>query len=75
MSLTINVIEAEQQFPALLQQTLQGEEVIITSEGIPVARLSPAQPVRKPGSAKGLLKMAPDFDDPLPETILKDFGL
>jgi len=53
-----------------------GEEIIITKAGQPVAKIIPIPPERKPrqpGSAKGKIWIAPDFDAPLPEKILKSF--
>ena len=53
-----------------------GEEVVIARAGKPVARLvafgeKPTQ--RIPGSAKGQVWIAPDFNDPLPEEIMEAF--
>jgi antitoxin (DNA-binding transcriptional repressor) of toxin-antitoxin stability system len=44
--------------------------VIIARAGQPIARLSPLSPKRGkrvPGSAKGLITIADDFDAPLPD--------
>jgi antitoxin (DNA-binding transcriptional repressor) of toxin-antitoxin stability system len=49
-----------------VQKALLGEEVIIAKGHKPLLRLVPLeQPKRrrKPGSAKGLIWMAPDFDE------------
>lgn len=35
--------------------------------------LSPLVPRRTPGSAKGMLWIAPDFDAPLPDEVLADW--
>jgi prevent-host-death family protein len=40
---TFNVHEAKTQFSKLLDQVLQGEEVVITRNGMPVAELVPAR--------------------------------
>ncbi len=53
-----------------------GEEIIIAKAGKPVARLVPIgeRPSRRmPGSAIGKIVIAPDFDDPLPESMLEEF--
>lgn len=76
MPITVNIHEAKTQFSKLLQRALAGEEVIIAKAGTPVARLVAIerQPVRRlPGSAKGKIWMAPDFDAPLPAEILDAF--
>jgi prevent-host-death family protein len=76
MTTTVNVHEAKTQLSQLLVRVSMGEEVVIAKAGKPVARLvafgeKPAQ--RTPGSAKGQVWLAPDFDAPLPEDILETF--
>ena len=68
--LTVTLEEAQAQLPKLIEQLRPGEEIIITRDQKPVARLvGEAQPERKPrrpGTLKGsVLYMAPDFDAPL----------
>jgi len=70
MTIQINIHEAKTHFSDLLQRVMNGEEVIIAKAGKPVARLLPYQPVpqpRQPGNDAGLVTIAPDFDEPLPE--------
>ncbi|MFZ5595558.1 MAG: type II toxin-antitoxin system Phd/YefM family antitoxin [Bacillota bacterium] len=72
----INVHEAKTHFSKLLARVEEGEEVIIARAGVPVARMVPItdRPNRRmPGSAKGWVVVAPDFEEPLPETVLEDF--
>jgi len=74
--MTVNVHEAKTQFSKLLSRVSLGEEVIIAKAGKPVARLSPVDRPphrRKPGSAKGKIRVAPDFDAPLPPSVLREF--
>ena len=55
----------------------QGEEVVIAKAGKPVARLVPVEPPaepRRPGSARGLGRVADDFDAPMPDEFLAAFG-
>ncbi len=76
MATTVNIHEAKTHLSQLLQRVSTGEEIIIAKAGIPIARLVPftEQVVeRLPGSAKGLITLAPDFDDPLPDDILAGF--
>ncbi|CEP66323.1 Type II toxin-antitoxin system, antitoxin Phd/YefM [Moorella glycerini] len=76
MSLQVNIHEAKTHFSKLLAQVKEGREVIIAKAGKPVARLVPItsdKPERHPGSAKGKITIAPDFNAPLPEAILKEF--
>jgi antitoxin (DNA-binding transcriptional repressor) of toxin-antitoxin stability system len=65
----IPIEEAQSKLSELIHQLFPGEEVLITENDQPVARLvcvttSTAQ--RKLGTLRGtVLKMAPDFDAPL----------
>ena len=60
-----NVAEAKAQFSDLVRKALAGEEVIIAKDNKPLLKLVPLEPVtgpRKPGSAKGKIRMSADFD-------------
>jgi antitoxin (DNA-binding transcriptional repressor) of toxin-antitoxin stability system len=68
----IDIGRAQAELPALVHQLAPGEEVVITENGAPVARLvaepPPAAKPRQPGTLRGtVLYMAPDFDAPLDE--------
>ncbi len=69
MSATITLEEAEASLRNLIQKLAPGEEVVITDNLQPVAKLVGEQPKRPrpaPGLGKGsILYMAPDFDEPL----------
>ena len=70
MLLKVNVHEAKTNLSKLLAQVKEGKEVIIARTGKPVGRLVPIErqtAQRIPGSAKGKLIIADDFDAPLPE--------
>jgi prevent-host-death family protein len=61
-----NVAEAKAQFSTLIRKALQGEDVVIARDNKPLLRLVPvAVQARTPGSAKGRVKIAADFDAPL----------
>lgn len=69
---TVTIEEAQAQLPELIEQLHPGEEIVITRDQQPVARLvGEAKPERKPrraGTMKGsVLYMAPDFNAPLEE--------
>ncbi|MEI6621976.1 MAG: type II toxin-antitoxin system Phd/YefM family antitoxin [Actinomycetes bacterium] len=72
----VNVYEAKSQFSALLNRVEGGEEITIARAGHPVARLVPiahqALP-RVPGSCRGQIVMADDFDE-LPADLLAAFN-
>jgi prevent-host-death family protein len=60
-----NVAEAKAQFSTLVRKALQGEDVIIARDNKPLLRLVPMGVARKPGSAKGQIRIGKDFDLPL----------
>lgn len=73
---SVGLYEAKTQLSALVDRAAQGEEIVITKSGKPMARLVPLvreKPVREPGKAKGQWFIADDFDDPLPEDIIDLF--
>jgi prevent-host-death family protein len=65
-----NIAEAKARFSELVEKALAGEEVIVSRDNRPLLKLVPlganARP-RTPGSARGQIWMAPDFDAPLPD--------
>ena len=67
--LTFDIGQAKKRLPELIEQTISGDEVVITQAGKPVVKLVAInKPVRKQrsfGSGKGFIKMADDFDEPL----------
>jgi prevent-host-death family protein len=76
MPTSVNIHEAKTHFSKLLTRVQAGEEITIAKAGKPVAKLVPIPPERKertPGTAKGKIWIAPDFDAPLPENVLKSF--
>ena len=65
----VSVSEAKAHLSRLLRQVEAGEEVVITRNGEPVARLVRCKPKgeRKPSSMAGLISLDDSFFDPLPE--------
>ena len=65
----VTVQEAELHLSALIDDTRSGEEIVITRDTEPVARLVPVARARRRtrrGTGRGLvLHIAPDFDAPL----------
>jgi antitoxin (DNA-binding transcriptional repressor) of toxin-antitoxin stability system len=58
--------EAASRLPELLGIVSAGEEVVIMNEKGEAFRIIPANtPIPKFGSAKGLVEMSEDFDEPL----------
>lgn len=68
---TLTIQEAQAQLPELIHHLSPGEEVVITENDQPIAKLVIAEPKKqwpcKAGSAKGKIWIAPDFDEPLEE--------
>ena len=68
VKLAVELAEAETSLAELVQKLGNGTEILITRDGLSVARLVPAgeaQPDRVPGSAKGVFTVPDDFDAPL----------
>jgi antitoxin (DNA-binding transcriptional repressor) of toxin-antitoxin stability system len=77
----IDLVKAKAQLDILIQAALNGDEVFITKNKEPILKLvrvqpstepdllhekeSPAKSFRRSGTAKGLLSVSDDFDDPL----------
>ncbi|MCH7941936.1 MAG: type II toxin-antitoxin system Phd/YefM family antitoxin, partial [Proteobacteria bacterium] len=73
---TVNMHEAKTHFSKLIERVRRGEEIIVAKAGKPVAKLLPiaqGAQVRVPGSARGKITMADDFEAPLPDDILGSF--
>lgn len=72
----INTHEAKTNLSRLLDEVQQGEDIVIARGNKPLARLVPfggGKKVRKPGWLKGKIRVADDFDAPLPDDILDTF--
>lgn len=74
--MAVNIHEAKTHFSRLIERVLQGEEITIAKGGRPVARLVPVESrksYRTPGTARGKVKIARNFNAPLPKAVLRDF--
>jgi prevent-host-death family protein len=70
----VTIDEAKARLSTLIKQVERGEEVVITRDKKPVARLVPfvqERPKRGFGSMKGRVHLGPEFWEPLPEDELK----
>jgi prevent-host-death family protein len=73
---TVSIYEAKTRLSHLVDRALRGDQVVITRHGRPVARLVPAAQPRKPrrlGALRGKIRVAADFDAPLPNDLLALF--
>jgi prevent-host-death family protein len=61
----VNMHEAKTHLSRLVERAANGEEIIIGNAGKPRARLVPYEPrraARRPGSLRGKVELADDFD-------------
>ncbi len=73
---TVNIYEAKTRLSQLVDKAASGEDVVVSRNGKPLVRITRlATPKRsiKFGVLKGKVKVAPDFDAPLPGEILRAF--
>jgi len=78
-TVTVSLEDAEARLPALVERAAAGEEIVIERAGKPRARLVAAEvaPVgqrRLGGFLRGQIRIGDDFDDPLPDDILRAFN-
>ena len=72
----LNLYEAKTELSSLVDRAAAGEEIIIAKAGRPLAKLVPlgrSDQRRKPGGWQGKVRIADDFDAPLPDGILDAF--
>jgi prevent-host-death family protein len=72
----INIYEAKTRLSQLVDQAVAGEDVVVGRHGKPlvrITRLDEAKPTIRFGVLKGKVRVAPDFDAPLPDTVLAAF--
>lgn len=72
----VNIYDAKTQLSRLVDQALQGEDVVIARSGKPVARLTrlaPQPKKRRLGLLDGQFKIPDDFNSPLPADVLSAF--
>ena len=70
----VDIIKAGNCLHELIAQSIGGKEVVITRGGQPVVKLLPLTGQKRKrcfGSARGLIKISDDFDEPLED--FKDY--
>lgn len=73
----INLYEAKTRLSELVDAASKGKTITIGKAGKPMARLGPLESQRRPvrlGLMKGRIRIAKDFDAPLPDEVLAGFG-
>lgn len=74
--LTVNIQQAKTRLSELIEAAARGEEIVIAKAGKPAAMLVPVpekRPIGKPGAMKGKIRIADDFDAPLPDDLQAAF--
>ena len=69
--------EAKTNLSQLVEEVIAGEEIVIARAGEPVVRLVryvPRRSKRKLGILKGRMRIAEDFDAPLPADLVDAFA-
>jgi len=72
----VSVYAAKTHLSRLLDRAAKGEEVVITRNRRPVAKLvavGAARGARRLGALRGKVRVAKDFDAPLPSDVLAGF--
>jgi prevent-host-death family protein len=75
----ISISEIQKDFPGYLRRVQAGESLLITEHDQPVAELNPVAAAsngqRPIGLCAGDFEVPDDFDAPLPDDLLRDFGV
>jgi antitoxin (DNA-binding transcriptional repressor) of toxin-antitoxin stability system len=74
--MNISLDEMTRDPEGFLHRVLEGETLVLTQRDRPVAEVRPLEAVKRPrpfGLAAGTFVVPDDFDDALPEDVLKDF--
>jgi prevent-host-death family protein len=73
----VNLYQAKTNLSELVERAAAGEEIVIAKAGTPRARLVPLEtdvPERRPGRARGRIRIGADFDAPLPDALRDALG-
>ena len=76
MTETVSLYDAKTHLSQLVDRAAEGEEIMISKNGKPLARLMPLASKgarRVPAGALGVVVIRSDFDDPLPSDIQAAF--
>jgi prevent-host-death family protein len=74
----VSIHQAETNLPQLLSRVELGEEIVISAQGVPIAKLVPVRSGSRRRSSLGMDRgkfvVPENFNDPLPDDILSAFG-
>jgi antitoxin (DNA-binding transcriptional repressor) of toxin-antitoxin stability system len=75
--MNVSVEDVKRDPEGFLHRVIEGETLVVTQHDRPVAEIRPIEGVRRRprpfGLAAGTFVVPDDFDDPLPEEVLRDF--
>src|SRR4051812_23715785 len=63
----VSVQDAQARLESLVEAARQGEPVVLTDAGVPIAKIVPYAPPRQSGQWGGQVWISDDFDAPMPE--------
>lgn len=72
----VNIYEAKTKLSQLVDKAAAGEDVVVSRNGKPLARITRLEPPKRRirfGVLKGKIRIARDFDAPLPDEVLAGF--
>jgi prevent-host-death family protein len=72
----VNIYEAKTNFSKLINDVLEGEEIIIGRAGLPLVKIVPIREKKKnriSGLFRDDVEFSKDIDKPLPDKIIKQF--
>ncbi len=73
--IVFNLHDAKTALSQLVDRAVAGEEIIIARKGTPLVKLvAVKQPLREPGGWEGRVRIADDFDAPLPAELAAAFA-
>ena len=73
---SVNIYDAKTRLSQLVDKAAAGEDVVVSRNGKPLVRITALVAEKRPvkfGVLKGKVKIAGDFDAPLPKEVLADF--
>jgi prevent-host-death family protein len=73
---TVNIYDAKTRLSQLVDRAASGEDIVVSRHGKPLVRITRLAQDKRPirfGVLKGRVKIAADFDAPLPDGVLADF--
>ncbi len=73
---TVNIYDAKTHLSRLIDRAAAGEDIVLSRHGKPLVRITRLEPAKRQirfGLLKGQVRVAADFDAPLPDEVLAGF--